>query len=76
MTTPPGPREINEALHQPDARLLAEATGAELFLLRTQLQRWLDLTNQELHSRYPVLAQEDSERCSRLHASWKGDARP
>lgn len=76
MTTPPGPREINEALHRPDASLLAEATGAELFLLRTQLQRWLDLCNAELHSRYPVLAQEDRDRLKPLKAAWTGGRRP
>lgn len=59
-------RDLNHQLHlQPATALLADATGAELFWLRTQLERWLDLCERELRVRYPVLAQADVARAQR-----------
>ena len=62
-------RDLNHQLHlQPAPALLADATGAEIFWLRTQLERWLDLCDRELHQRYPVLAQADAARALRQRA--------
>ena len=45
--------DLNHQLHlQPATALLAEATSAELFWFRTQLERWLDLCERELRERY------------------------
>ena len=40
---------------QPTTALLSEGTSAELFFLKSQLRRWLDLTERELIQRYPVM---------------------
>ena len=62
-------KDLNNQLHlQPATALLAEATSAEIFWMRTQLERWLDLAERELHTRYPVLAQADAARAQRQRA--------
>ena len=62
-------KDLNHQLHlQPATALLAEATSAELFWFRTQLERWLDLCERELRERYPVLAQADAARAHRQRA--------
>lgn len=62
-------KDLNHQLHlQPATALLAEATGAELFWFRTQLERWLDLCERELHHRYPAMAQSDASCALRQRA--------
>jgi hypothetical protein len=51
---------------QPITALLDEGTGAELFYLKSQLTRWLDLTERELSLRYPAAILEGNSPMARL----------